>query len=207
MAGYNFATARKQRGLTQEELARLMGTSQTQITFYESGKRDPRGEFIVRLAKVLGVSLAFLLGMENEETERKEHLAPVLPNLDRTNEINPDKVSKFQEVRDTLYEKHPQAFWLEVKGNSMNRLFPDGSLVLVDPKAKVQNGDVCAIHMKEHEAILKRIYFEDNGVLLRPESYDALYPDVFVSDYSDDRRKLIIIGKIISFTAPDGWRA
>ncbi len=207
MNGYNFAEARKQRGLTQEELASLMGTSQTQIYFYESGKRDPKGEFIIRLAKTLGVSLAYLLGVESEDFERHEHLAPVMSNLKKNSEYECLDADKYQEVRDTLYEKHPRAFWLEVKGNSMNRLFPDGSLVLVDPDTKVQNGDVCAIHMKDHEAILKRIFFENDGVLLCPESYDDEYPTVFVSDISDERRKLIIIGKVISYTAPDGWRA
>ncbi len=206
MNGYNFAEARKQRGLTQEELASLMGTSQTQIYFYESGRRDPKGEFIIRLAKTLGVSIAYLLGVDSERVEKEHHLAPVISDI-RTNEEPLISASRYQEVRDVLYEKHPRSFWLEVKGNSMNKLFPDGSLVLVDPASKVQNGDICAIHMQGKEAILKRIYFEDDGVRLCPESYDNQYSNLFISDGSDERRKLIIIGKAISYTAPDNWRA
>ena len=34
---------------------------------------------------------------------------------------------------ESLYAMHKRSFWLIVSGNSMNRLFPDGSLVLIDP--------------------------------------------------------------------------
>ncbi len=203
MSTYRIAEARKAKGISQQELAEAINSSQKQVHLYESGKRDPRVETMLQIARYLKTPVLYLLGLDSD-SHCNGHLLPVF-NRFRSKELM--QAEKYQEVRYVLYEKHPRAFWLEVKGNSMNKLFPDGSLALIDPDSKVQNGDVCAIHLKDSEAILKRIYFENDGVLLCPESYDDQYPNVFLSDISDERRKLIIIGKAISYTAPDGWRA
>jgi Zn-dependent peptidase ImmA (M78 family) len=50
------AIARKARGLTQTELAELVGVTQPTINRYESGDRDPEPEVLVKLASTLGVT-------------------------------------------------------------------------------------------------------------------------------------------------------
>ncbi|AWG57923.1 helix-turn-helix domain-containing protein [Mycobacteroides abscessus] len=50
------AIARKARGLTQTELAELVGVTQPTINRYESGDRDPEPELLPKLAAVLGVT-------------------------------------------------------------------------------------------------------------------------------------------------------
>src|SRR3954452_20855097 len=50
------AIARKARGLTQSELADLVGTTQPTINRYEAGDRDPDPETVAALAKALGVT-------------------------------------------------------------------------------------------------------------------------------------------------------
>lgn len=53
---------RKERGLSQEELAERLGTSKQVISRYESGQRIPKISMAYQLAKVLGVSLEELNG-------------------------------------------------------------------------------------------------------------------------------------------------
>lgn len=50
------AIARKARGLTQTELAELVGTTQPTINRYESGDRDPDEDTLAKLAGILGVT-------------------------------------------------------------------------------------------------------------------------------------------------------
>jgi Zn-dependent peptidase ImmA (M78 family)/DNA-binding XRE family transcriptional regulator len=50
------AIARKARGLTQSELAELVGATQPTINRYEAGDRDPEPETVTALAKALGVT-------------------------------------------------------------------------------------------------------------------------------------------------------
>ena len=46
---------RKQKGLTQEELAKLSNISQAAVTHYEKGVRKPSTNTMIQLAKVLSV--------------------------------------------------------------------------------------------------------------------------------------------------------
>lgn len=48
---------RKARGMTQLELARLMGAEQTTVSYWESGKNAPVRKRWGQLAAALGVSL------------------------------------------------------------------------------------------------------------------------------------------------------
>ncbi|HVN97193.1 MAG TPA: helix-turn-helix transcriptional regulator [Syntrophorhabdaceae bacterium] len=55
--GRNLSSARKEKGLTQEELVRLSGVAISQIRRYEADKSSPTLDVVMKLAKALGVSL------------------------------------------------------------------------------------------------------------------------------------------------------
>lgn len=56
---------RRQLGMSQEELAALIGSSQRQISKYENGLNDPTGDVLVALAHALDTSADWLLGLSN----------------------------------------------------------------------------------------------------------------------------------------------
>jgi ribosome-binding protein aMBF1 (putative translation factor) len=53
--------ARKEKGMTQKELADKMGSRQAVISRLETGRANPSLEFIKKLAKALGASLEIRL--------------------------------------------------------------------------------------------------------------------------------------------------
>ncbi|CAM3505626.1 DNA-binding helix-turn-helix protein [Streptococcus pluranimalium] len=53
---------RKKHGLTQKEIAKLIGISQSSYSNWENGNREPSLENVVRLAKLFGVTTDYLLG-------------------------------------------------------------------------------------------------------------------------------------------------
>lgn len=55
MIGMRLQTLRKQKGLSQEELARRIGTSQTQICRIERGERYPSLRCILRMCRALRI--------------------------------------------------------------------------------------------------------------------------------------------------------
>ena len=63
---------RKQKGLTQTELAKRTGTRQSHISNMEKGERDIDTEMLIRLARALGVKAYELL----PEEEQPEQLTP-----------------------------------------------------------------------------------------------------------------------------------
>lgn len=56
----NLRKLRKQRGLSQAQLARKVRTGQAAISFWETGEREPKEETVKRVAKALGVSVGAL---------------------------------------------------------------------------------------------------------------------------------------------------
>ena len=54
---------RKALSLSQEDLAALVGSNQTQISRYEVGENDPTGETLAALARALKTTADYLLGL------------------------------------------------------------------------------------------------------------------------------------------------
>lgn len=61
------AKTRKERGLNQEQLAKMAGTTQQNISRYENGTRDPKANTLAKMAQALGVSISYLLGITDDE--------------------------------------------------------------------------------------------------------------------------------------------
>jgi len=62
MIGERLREIRKMRGITQEELAALVGTQKSAISSYENNKSEPNDRYKIIFAKKLNISLDYLLG-------------------------------------------------------------------------------------------------------------------------------------------------
>ena len=51
------ANLRKDRGITQKQLADVVGTTQARIAEYETGKRNPKVKMLFAIAKALNMKL------------------------------------------------------------------------------------------------------------------------------------------------------
>ena len=59
---------RKQNRFSQAELAQRLEVSEPTISNYETGKREPDKATWVRLSRILGVSVDYLMGLDAEKT-------------------------------------------------------------------------------------------------------------------------------------------
>jgi transcriptional regulator with XRE-family HTH domain len=57
----SFSAAREKAGMTQNEVAKALGVNQSAVSFWESGRNQPRGKQMVKLAKLYGVTVDELL--------------------------------------------------------------------------------------------------------------------------------------------------
>ena len=74
--GENLKNVRKQRGVTQEELAEILGVSRQAISKWESDSGYPETEKLLVISKTLNISIDYLLNdvtvmEEKEKTEEK----------------------------------------------------------------------------------------------------------------------------------------
>jgi transcriptional regulator with XRE-family HTH domain len=70
--GSRLAAIRKERGMTQVELAKVIGSTQRAIFYYESFKGYPPALAVAHLARALDVSTDELLGLERRPKTRDE---------------------------------------------------------------------------------------------------------------------------------------
>jgi transcriptional regulator with XRE-family HTH domain len=62
--GERIAEFRKAAGLSQAELARLIGESQQNVAFWEQSDKPPRSDVLFAMAQHLGVTVEDLLGVK-----------------------------------------------------------------------------------------------------------------------------------------------
>ena len=66
LRGDRLRAMRHRKGYTHEQLAEQLGLNAKQIWRYESGKTDPSGAVVTRIARLFEVSSDFLLGLTDE---------------------------------------------------------------------------------------------------------------------------------------------
>lgn len=64
---------REAKKVTQSQLGEYIGAKKSAISLWESGKRQPDQETLVRLASYFGVSVDYLLGREDSPTPTQQN--------------------------------------------------------------------------------------------------------------------------------------
>lgn len=67
--GDKIKATRKKSGLSQAEFANLCGISQSALAFWETGKRKPKYEQLVKISKLFDVSIDYLI--KDEDADKK----------------------------------------------------------------------------------------------------------------------------------------
>lgn len=203
--------ARKQAKMTQKEASEVSGIPLSTLRRWEQGVNEPDIDSINLLADLYHTSTDILLSSPFANRGVVSVTNATAPVFGRIAAGTPREALRVAEdehwVSPELKERFPDAFWLKVSGNSMNRLFADESLVLIAPSAEVRDGDVAVVFVNGDDATLKRVYFEEKTIRLHPESYDPEYRDRVIDQSDPDAPEVRIIGKAVSYTAPEGWRA
>lgn len=76
-----YKLARKMKKITLTAAARELGVTQPALSSWESERKSPSIESLIRMSKLYGVSTDFLLGLSNEADPRKDWLEPLDPSL------------------------------------------------------------------------------------------------------------------------------
>lgn len=95
--GARIRAARKEKGLTQEELGVKLGVSGSMIAQYETSKRKPKYETVERIAVVLGVDDNWLRNGKTLEQRDQELKNEVDGKFDRI-----EKLSQIKQIYERL---------------------------------------------------------------------------------------------------------
>lgn len=207
MAGYKIAEARIAKGWSQQDLADKMGTTQQTIQRYEAGARDIKSSVLIKLSATLGVTISYLLGMENSSLPNSAMVdVPLYGSIAAGTPIEMLDIEGTQPVPTKVHDKYPDAFLLKVEGESMNRVLPNGCFALVDPCKEIdRDNEPYAVCVNGHDATIKRVKQLANGFQLIPDSDDPTYTTKTFNYNEEGTEQITIIGRVVYYVLPFDW--
>lgn len=81
MLGDRIRELRKNKRMTQEEFGKALGVASNTISYWESNKKKPDYDTIIKIAKLFNVSTDYLFGINGEDVGNIEKLKSALNDV------------------------------------------------------------------------------------------------------------------------------
>ena len=191
---------RKQRKMTMKELGASVGVAESTISQYETGKRNPDHETILRLAESLGTTYSYLIGLEEPTNQIPAGFIPLpatekKPILGRIACGEPILAEENIEGYADVPEGRGVDFCLICTGDSMIDVgIHDGDTVYIHQQPDVENGQIAAVRIGS-TATLKRVYKQPGQLILLAENKSYM-PMTYNEGSGED---IQIIGKAVGY--------
>ena len=131
---------------------------------------------------------------------KKGSLIPILgtsragiPNL-AIEEVNYDDPDEWEEI-DPKLAKAGTYLALRIKGDSMQPDLNENDIVIVKSQSDANNGDIVIAKVNGDEACCKKLFKNNDGIILH--SLNPAYPPMFFSQSDIQDKPVAIIGKVI----------
>lgn len=207
----NIKKLRLNMGLTQGELAEKINVTRSTVTQWETGWTQPRMGAIERMASVFNVSVSDIVSEDvpvlsgaMKAISSGESYLPLI-SLGRVHAgvlADEEAYEKTVNVPSNIAKNHPSAMVLEVEGNCMNRVIPEGSHVLLDPTITPSNGSIVVVETEDYQAIMRRWYKGSKSLMLVADSYEEFEDIIF----TDDEHPIKVVGVVVWYQASSEMR-
>lgn len=191
---------RKERKLTMKKLGQIVGVSESTISLYENGKRQPDYDTLQKLADYFDVSVDYLLGRE-EPPKLPPNMFPLTDSTAAMIPIVATVRGGWNGVPEPVYDgtmavydrKNPQEYvWMQVDGDSMAPDIKNGDYVLVHIQPTAENSEIVVAMLDGEEGTVKKYQRDENGVMLIP--LNTQHPTRFISN--DQLDQFLIYGVV-----------
>lgn len=212
--GKRLELSRKDKNLSAEEVGKQVGVNRSTVLRWEKGEtKNIKIPIIQALAKIYDVNASWLLGYDVSKKEedykklnRKESNILSIPNnvkripiIGKISAGLPilavENIIDYAFAPSSYVQKDYTYFYLQVQGDSMNRKFNDGDIILVQQQDYIENDEI-GVFLINDEATVKKYYEEDGIIELRPLSTNPIHKK---QEYDPKKVDFKIIGKVISY--------
>lgn len=194
---------RQDNSLTQEDLAKKIETSRSNIANYENDKNMPSIDVLDKLAKTFNCSIDYLLGKSDiKNPEEMSNISDKIYMCPVYGQIPAGEPNWAEECIEGRLPLDPtlmnivdpeECYFLRVNGESMNKIIKNGAYALIRKADWVENGDIAVVLVNGYDATLKKFTKNNDVVVLEPMSND---PTFQTQIYTKDT-PIKIIGKYI----------
>lgn len=207
--GKRITAAREKAGLTKKELAQKVQVAESTIGRYEKGYISKiKIPVLKSIADALNVNPLYLIGRvdlingENlKATSNRAHSTKNGAKIPVLGEVAAG--IPIEEIEDIIdYEEIPESlaatgkfFGLKIKGNSMEPLIHDGSIVIVKSQPDCNSGDIAIVSIENEFGTCKKLIKSETGVQL--VSLNPAFNPVFYTNKQVKNLPITIIGKVV----------
>ncbi len=230
--GTRLKQLRKEKKLTQQQLAEAIGVSKTSVIYWEKDENTPKHESLKALAKNLSTNVEWLLTGKKIVSQSSQELQP-LSEWDETTPIEEDEIEipffqnfsfdcgsgsvgealKAQSqalriskatLRDLGIEKE-NAVATGASGDSMKPTIKDGDTIYLDLGRKtIKDGKIFAI-CHGGLFVAKRLYNLPMGGVRIVSDNTAEYPEVLLTAEERKVQEFEVIGWVWRITSTESW--
>lgn len=183
--------------ITQEALARIAGVAPSSVNGWRNGA-VPRRNAIEKMCQALEITWDDIMSDEFG-LAAKEHGRYAVPSgakpvrgtsamvplrvLGATHageRMDEDESDYMVEFPQSVAERHPGCFALRVEGDCMNRRYPEGCHIMVDPNMEPRNGSAVVAEFEDGRSVLRNYLRGSSTLMLTADSF-AEHEDIIVT--------------------------
>lgn len=206
----NIRRIRSDSGLSQEEFGKIAGVSSMAVSQWENGRAVPRMGAVQRIADHFHISKGEVIDERDERHSIPANAilprpsaayATLLGRVHAGDAQEPDVLDERVPVPEDVISRHPSAYFLQVEGQCMSRVYPEGCYILIDPDKDPQNGSIAVVSIDGSDYVMRRMYRGATTLVLSPESWDEGFEDIVIAQGDD--RTVEFHGTVVWFQAAE----
>ena len=199
--------------ITQEALARVAGVAPSAVTRWRSGSQM-RTESLSKIIEYFNLTQDDLLS-DSVGLAAKEHKLipdnaifpvkseyasrPLLGRVHAGDAQEPDILEEEMPLPKPVADRHPNAYFLRVEGDCMDKIYPEGCHILIDPDIEPTNGSIAVVSINGADYVMRRLFRGANVLVLSPDSTNSEHKDIVINN-SDDY-EVSFVGTVVWFQA------
>ena len=189
-----FENLLKRHQTTVYRVSKATGISATTFTDWKNGRSAPKADKLCRVADYFGVSLEYMLGLEESADALREKRVPIIGEIRAGSPIITDQtLLGYEKAEVSDVEDY---FYLQVRGDSMKNIgMVDGSLVLFHKQQYADDGEIVACLVGGDSATVKRFRRSHKTILLVPENEEYEPIRLCTEDFETGEARILGVAK------------
>lgn len=209
--GRNLKALRGGKDVTQQDLADAIEVTQNTVSAWETrGKKPRQKEVVQKLIDYFNCTEQDLFGISDGYYAKSTGLADKLPPMPKgampiamLGEMRratmpyvgllhagvwqdaEDWQGDTVEVPASVAERHPHGWIAKVDGDCMDKVYPDGCLVVVDPDIPPRDRAIVAARLDGHEDMIREWNAYGDTLVLAPRSHNPEHKPIVIDRDSD----------------------
>ena len=159
---------RKERNLSQANLAERLGVSQTAVSQWETDKNYPDINTIKQLADIYSVTTDYLLGVDSSRRKKDNEIVVYTRVQAGVEWANIEERAGYEELGVKMLENGKTYVGFKVSDDEMAPVFLKGDVLIIEVRDNCEDGEIALVQVSGYDAEIKYVFMQPNGVLVQP---------------------------------------